>query len=561
MSQDTINPSYLDRAIADPDRGFSSWGIWEIWTGPTGAGNYVPNVDDMVIDWDHGIYRVVGVDYTTGLSDLRPWSWKPTEETSDEDVLLASGPGAASEAWRVYLDTRKFPYTLSPDAALHIYGEEAAYYKLFRGSNVTPSGQVLSALYDQNNDFITDSIPMQLVRTPTPGNLAIKAPKSCYTNQRLDDGDTMTMVVYGTGGNVVYKRKLVVENTSLTRRGDDAMRYVQSISLKSAWLSPSDANLVEFPINVDIRTVVLTGVVEYTNGERLEYPITLDGSSRFSLFGLDNYIPTIEGQTVPLVLNYVLQENEYSTIMAVTESGSVTQPYRARTMPVDKAYSVKLFAYPKWVDPIVGYDLEFWLFNLDRREYHRVPRSLVEIADGSRNFDGLDFLSNQRIAFAVNLADVDPRYVNYRHVQTMDVSLRAAGNLRGTNWLVNYEPGVVDPYGAEIEAAVTFVNTNQWYVNLKNGAGSYEAWLNKLYYPVRPLRDTRSEATPPVPTHFAIHTKRRRVEFESIQWEADLPIINDLAEGETLYIEWFKRTSTTDLRLGVTGLPVHVVNQ
>ena len=553
--------SYLDRAIADPDRGFETWLMSEIWTGPTGQGNYVPNPDDMVIDWNAGIYRCAGVDYSTGLSDLRPWSWSGSG-AGDDNAIEASGPGSTTEAWRVYLDTRKFPFNLSVDGAIHIHGEENTHYRLFRGTEISQArGKVVSALYDQNDEFITDLIPLELVGTNQLTNISIKTPKPCYTNERFDDGDVMTIVAYNIHGTQTYRRRLVVENTSMTRRSDDSMKYIRAISLESEWLSKSESNVLEIPINVDMRTVVVMGVVEYSNGDKKRYPITVEGSTRFSLYGLNGYIPTIEGQSAPLILNYVLQPDEYSTVMEVTETGSIVQSYRIRTMPVDKTYSVKLFAYPSWNQSTGAYDMEFWLYNIDRRDFHRIPKGVVELYDTSRAFDGLDFLSNQRVAFSVLLSAIDARYANYRHVQTMDISLRQAGTIRGTNWLVHFEPGNGDPYGAQMEAAMTFVNTNQWYVDLSNGAGGWEDWLNKLYYPVKPLRDTRSEIRPPEPTHFIVHTKRRQYEFDKSQWNAMLPIVNDLSEGENIYIEWIKRTSTTDLRLGVTGVPVHVINQ
>ena len=42
----------------------------EIYTGPTGTGRYVPNIEDAVWDWTAGVFRVVDVNITTGLSTL-----------------------------------------------------------------------------------------------------------------------------------------------------------------------------------------------------------------------------------------------------------------------------------------------------------------------------------------------------------------------------------------------------------------------------------------------------------------------------------------------------------
>lgn len=546
--------------IIDPDRPFTTWLINEIYTGPGKPGRYVPNVDNLVMDWDQGFFRVSTVDYTTGLSVLVPWTIKTTPtEISDEDILLGISSGYQSEMWRVYLDTRTVPFVLEVDGRLHVYGGAAEYCKIFKGTDISVHGEVISAFYDQNDSFLGENIPLELVANEAINNRAIKAPMVGYTGISLPDGEVVTVVIYSAAGNVVSKAKMLIENTSLVRRADASRKYVTGIHLISPFLSESDPALIEFPININIGTVMMMGVVTYSDGSTIQVPITEDGATRFSLFGLRNYVPTIEGQTVDLTLNYILAENEYAYIQGPTENGSIVERYRARTVQADKAYSVKLYAYPVWKDDTTGYNLEFWLYNLDRREFNRVSRSQVEVQAGSRNFDGMDFLTTQRLSVSVNLNQVDVKYSSYRHVQTFNISLRAPGTERRTNWMINFNPNNTETYGENLEAEMTFIDTNYWLVKVGNGFHSKEEWLRKLFYSTQPLYDINSELEAPVPTHFALRTKTRRVEFNIEQWNDDLQLYNDLEEGENLAIEWIRRTPATDLQLGVSGLPVHML--
>ena len=52
----------------------------------------------------------------------------------------------------------------------------------------------------------------------------------------------------------------------------------------------------------------LIGVVKYNNGKKVRYPI--NNQTRMRLFGIENYVPSVVGQSVPLVLSYRLDVNE-----------------------------------------------------------------------------------------------------------------------------------------------------------------------------------------------------------------------------------------------------------
>lgn len=547
------------RFIVDPDRGRTFWFLADIYgASPTGA--YVPNPDDAVLDWDSGFKRVAAVDYTTGLSDLRDWTLpRDPEELDPEDVLLGVGPGYTSETWRVYIDTRVDPHILQVDDRLHLYGTQSLNCKIFRGTDITNAGEVVSLFYDQTGAK-SENIPLELVRTPDANNTAIKAVKTGYTTSVIQDGELLTLVIYGEQNNVMSKCKLLAENTSMTRRTEASLKYVTGIGLKTPFLSEADNTIIEFPININIATVVMQGIVYYSDGSTIEMPIGSTDNAKFALLGLDSYVSTIEGDRLPLTLRYRLSADEYAYNTELALNGDFTVRMFAKSVKADNSYSVKLFMYPRWTGPINGYELDFWLYSLDRGAFYQVPRGLVELQGGSASFDGLDFLSVQRLTVGVSLNKVDPKYSAYQHVQSFEVALKAPGSERRTNWNVAFSLGQRPYFGENLEAPVTFYDTNRWTVNLKNNFEVKEAWLRTLFYGIVPLWDTQTETEAPAPTHFVVHTARRQVKFPIDMWDQNLDIVNDLAEGEVLYIEWQRQMPDTVLSLGMTGLPVHQVN-
>lgn len=543
--------------IVDPDRSWKPWNIYEIFllgTDPDEA-VYVPNERDLIVDYEQGFKIVSAVDYTTGQIELIDWVVPgPIAGVPDEDILLGPGPGD-SFSWRCYLDTRNYPYRLRLDGRFQVGGEDLDKARLFLGSDLGASSEVISMWYDQGA-FQGELVPLELLSLSPTENRALKTVKPFFTDRVLDDGQVVTLVVYSTSGVVGHRSKFLIENTDLIRRTEDSMRYVESIRLTGPFIDPSDPSIINFPINVLMSSIALRGIVRYRDGQESELPISLDDSGKFSLFGMQHYVSTIEGDKVPLTLNYRLSEDELAYGGDVTPNGTKTEYYWAVTGPADYAYSLKLYAYPVWRGEMDGYDLEFYLCNLDRQISFTVPRNLVRLQEGSPSFNGLDFISMQRMIFQVSLAELDPRYSNYYHTQNINISLKRPGNEPGNRWEVGFTTGQQVLFGANLDVPLRFVNTNSWRVNLKNALPSKETWLLKLYYAIEPLRDTRTESVAPEPTHFTLRTHRRSYQFPIDMWDQDLTISEGMESGSIITIEWLKRMPDTDLVLGVTGLAV-----
>ena len=548
-------PTTLDVPIFDPQRGFRFWTITELYRGPS-TGRYVPNIDDLVLDWSFGFYRVVAVDLSTGLSRLVPW--KPPVETntiSVNDQLLGVDIAACGESFRIYLDDSVTPHTFAVDSRLHIYGTTATSIKIFLGTDLTNHGNVISAMYDASGTFLGENIPLELVTQPDLHNLAIKTPMVGYTLRQLPDGEVVTAVVYDDLGYVISYSKLLVKNTAFIRTTEANRKYVTGIHLESPFLSAEDDRVLQFPTNLPAESIPATGVVTYSDGTTAKYPAQ---GGRFKLYGLDHFLSTIVGQKIPLVLTYQLESDEYCYGASPGYLKHISEKYWGTTTEYETAYSLKLYAFPQWVDDLHGYALEFYLYTLDRCRVYPVTTK-ARLANNSPAFNPMQYGVRQRLTYLVDLQTVSPHYPPYRHVQTLEVTLLAPGTDQGDKWTVGFSPNNPTPYGVGLHANLRFINTDHWILNLANGLHSQEEWLRHVFYQGEPLFNTHTETQAIPPNYAVLKFKHRTYEIPCIHWDQDLVVVNDLAPGENLKIEFIHRRYENDLQVGIAALPVRVI--
>lgn len=544
--------------IVDKQQGFRMWYIGQIYNPTTNAtGQYVPNVNDLVVDYTAGFLRVTNVDYSTGISTLSPWSPPPSSVPGGvQSLLLGDTPGVQYESFRVYLDTSVTPYVLACDSRLHLYGTTVSYVKIFLGSDISANGHVVSQMYDTSGNFLGENIPTELVAMPDQNNLAIQTPQVGYTLTQMADGELVTIVAYSSDGSAVCTAPALVKNTQFIRTTDASRKYITSIALETPFLSQSNPKLIQYPINMPVDQLNLMGVVTYSDGTQSRIPV--DGT-KFSIYGLQDYVATIQGQVIPLVLTYTLSAGEYTYGATGANQKFITAAYSATTLAEDGAYSVKLFGYPVWQDPINGYRLDWWLYTLDRDVVYNVT-PYVQAAANAPAFNPLLYNTVQNLTVAVNMSQVDSRFANYRHVQTIAITLLAPGNQAGqTDWTIQFSPGQTPAYGVNVQALLSMTNQNLWSLDLSSGFQSQEEWLNNLYFNTLPLYSQTSEATPPTPNFFTLIVGGQAIQIPVTQWNQPITIPGGISDGSPVYLQFFERTSQTDLQLAVAGMVTHLV--
>ncbi len=554
IGTDNVSPIY------NADRRWQIWNMDEIYLGDVASNKYVPKINDVVfeiIGTKITKYIVEDISLTTLIPKFREEDVvNPTNNLTNDDILYGVGPGTQSDTYRVYIDKSVIPYRLDVDHRLMVAGTMCRWAKIFKGALLSDSGNVISRMYDSSGNLLSENIPLELAANHLLDNKTIKIVTPCYTNVDLLDGELVTAVFYDDAGFVVSKRQLLVENTSFIRAVDAAAKYIIGISLKSPFISPNNYKVIAYPINVPLNGLNLIGVVNYSNGEVVEYPV--DGS-KFSIFGFDQYVATLPDQKIKVVLKYSLGPTEYNYVSTVGSEKHISETYEAYTLMADGSYNIKLFGYPVWVDSVNGYALEWFMYNLNRNiRYNVTPYVTINPIYGS--FNPIKYGTVQKLNVSLNIRNADASYKNYIHVQTIDIVLNKQGTERLDNWCVGYSPDQVPKYGLGVYAKALFRNTNDWLLRIDSAIPTFDVWLEKLYYKTLPLLDSYHDELPPMPTHFSLIVNGAYKEFPMSSWNKDLLLDGTFTNNSTLFVQFFIRTSTNDLQLAVAGIPLYFID-
>jgi len=544
--------------VYQPHRRFTTFREEELFMGLAGNKKYVGNVGDIVYSVvGNRIYHkeIVYVDESTKIPTLRKLE-EPDEDTTltDEELLLGRGPGTDSDTYRIFIDKSVRPFYAAIDARLDIRGSMASIGRLYKGADVYDETGRISLLYDASGNFLGNDIPLQLV--DRQDNVAVKIMPPFNTLADLDDGERVTALFLSDEGGMISTRQLTVVNSGFIFKSDRHLRYVTGISLRTDYLSSSDPSIIDFPIGTTQLSMNLRGVVHYSNGDEVEMPV--DGT-KFEFIGLDNFLATSPGKRFKGFLKYKLSDEEVHFGGSVVGAERFFQSeYTIRTLVQDGAYSVKLFAYPNWIDQTNGYRMEYFLMNLDRSICQRVTPH-VRLGENSPAFEPLSLGIKQNLNVQLDLNKALPSFKSHLHAQVIGISLITAGGESGTNWRVEYEPGQNPQFGTGNYGEMVFINANLKRVKLDMGLTEQSEWLERLYRTSKPLMNVVTEADAPSPTHFAIITNAFRTEHLLSEWRDVFDLGQEIYHGHTLYVEFFRRTVNNDLHLAIAGIPLRQV--
>lgn len=533
--------------IYNPEDRWCWWSINEIWLGPTypAANKFVPKVKDYVIDPDTSdIWIVDAVDEITLEPTLRSIHLRDVNyELSMSDILFGVGPSSDSETYRAYLNDSVFPHTLSIDSRNKVHGTMASYAKIFYGTDTSDNGEVLSKVYDNSGNFISEAVPLELVALDSHTNYAIKAVKRCHVTRKMKDGEVITAVTYSDDGHVTSRRQFLIVNSDLIADAQAGTKYITDISLESIWLSPTIADLLVYPLNIPMNALNMMGVVHYSDGSSLRLPV--DGG-KFAMLGLDGRLSTIIGQPNDLVLRYLVGPGEVAYAATGVNGKHIVKPFKIITDNPNDSIAVKLFGFPFWVDANTGYKMQWYLLNMARNVFFDVT-DLVSFAQNTGPYDPKLYGYLQRKSVSLNLRDVSPSFIPFVHTQVIDIVLNTPpSNDLLPAWTVATEANEQYPrYGNQVYGN----RRSNGLVNFAAGHDDQASWLISYYGQTRPLVNLSTEIQAPLPTHFIVNYKGVETEWPISAWDQDLNLAPVTAAGTTVSIRWIRRKASGDLQL------------
>lgn len=537
---DGFTPTY------NPSGRFQLWSIHEIWKGETGKGKFIPKQWDYVLEPETGVmYVVTDLDNVTFIPELTPANIK-------QDVSRDYLTTATNDNYRIYYDKSIDPYTLCVDGFMRVYHSTASFARIYRGTDIDPT-KIISRRYDNNGNFVSHDIPLVMVSYSTHDNYGVKSIPTSNCDVELVDGEACIVVVFDSSGKVVTKVRCVIEETTYVAQAYAEQKYITQIFLKTVFIDETQTSDIHYPVNLPIPSFNPIGVVQYNDGSQVEYPV--DGD-KFRLYGLDQFVSTIMGHKVPLVLSYRLDSNEAALANVDTDGFFVTRPYNLIVSNPNRSYNVKMFVYPVWVDALNGYKYKVFLMNLDRNMLYDIT-NITGLTSSSPSFNPLAYGIMQRLTFMVDLAKVNGAYSSFLHVQTVDIILRgqATDTTLVTPWEVgNQVPSTVPYYGSNLRAVRN--NTVNQKVYIGNNIATVEEFINRLYKSTQPLFNPMTETEAPTPTHIEICYLGKTVFTAIGNYDQEVVFDTPVAMNSNVEVVFYKETVTGYLKLSVASLLV-----
>lgn len=531
----------------------------ELYKGPFEVANpNDPNLERRIprVGWwicdESGFYRVnvVHDDNTCTYDRIYPGQ-------GDDYANIITGPAVHqyTSPFRLMVDPTTTPVRFRVDDAMIFRGSEPVYYKVFKGSDITSNGRIVSTAVDGSGKPTNANLLLETVNKPNTDNQLIKVARGGHLLEILADQEMVTVVAYRQDGLQVGYRPAVVCHVSNLAPLDLAKRTIIAISLETPFLNKDDDHLIDIPVNMLTQSAVVMGVVTYNDGSIARLPIN---GGKFKLNGFENFVSTSAGAMFDVGLSYTLSDDE----LAFDALGNVpvrtkVEEFKVRAINPDGNYTAKLYAVPVWNSGAGEYRLQWYLYNMERKVVYNVTGK-VEFTPGY-SFSGKLYATKQNLRVAINMGDVDDYFINYRHVANLAITLvnPASAQNQPTYYRIDYDDQYSYGNGVRVDCTPNPTQVNTFNLNFANGCTTVDEWLNKVYYPTVPLYYTSAEDLPPNPTEVKVRSVdnswNRVIEIDDVLKPVsgiNLP----MHQGDTIIFEFGARTDTELLQLSMASM-------
>lgn len=517
----------------------------------------VPTEGEIVIDTiNHVFLEVAHVDrHGTWKTTFKPWEVIHQSQVDEYPLFPRHEYGFLQGELALMIDFSVRPPVARVDA--NATAPNAAFGHLYLGDPINDT-QIISARYS-GVDFIDDQVPVSPVVLDNLENLTIMGADT-FSVQRgvkeLPNGTRCTLIYKDQAGVPIPPMyPVVVQHCAHLRDHELGKRYVKSIELISPWFTNTALpKTLHIPINLVLKSVEFRARIHYSDGTSSDpLPVnTFNGDNGFTIAGLDQWKPTVPGQSSnALVLTYAFKEHEQAYMAQPGAPRHMSETYTIVATPSEGVYSPRIYSYPYW-DPAVGWKLRHFLTDLDRK-YCRDVTDVVTLNDASPVFEGRRYGEEQNMIFNLNMRNVSANYEPWSFVQYTTITLYNDAVAEGRKWDVRHSYGKP----AFSSMVVEFIPQSGGGVRARfAGVKTVEEFMDKGYWLFEPMMDPRSEVKAPTPTHFDLvrTNNTTRIGIPISEFSA-LPINEiSLANGEGLYIRWVrKELDGNELQLGVSA--------
>lgn len=528
----------MSELLISPAGKFMEWNITDIY--PTG--NVVPKVNDGVRDWNVGLYRVISV--VNNIAVLERWD--PTRglsmNTSVSFISSLSGyqPSVIN---RAFVNNQSSPRSLSLDTRFEIIGTENAYCKVFKGTDVTHQGQVISRNYTNTSE----NIPLNVLRSDAPG---YKRPESIYLTIPVLDDEVISVVSYSNTHTPTGVTRFVVVNSSVIKPLEASSKYIVDVQLVTPLLSTSETDVIIAPAGVSVNPSSMSARLIYNDGDVVE-DVPIDGV-KCALLGVENFNTTWPSNNVSVVLAYYPDADEPAINVLSGNNRVVSHIYALRTEPVAADFTYRIYIVPVYDYSTSSYTLEYWLTNAGLEYLINLTESGVDVTVTQPGGEDIDLTSAsfgilQHLHISVNIGDVIPGIGDYTFSQITRITLEAPiyGSAGNKPWVILYSPNALPAYGNQNSVRFIGRNTADRELDVSIALDDQTDWIVRLYENLFPTYDAEIFDEMPMPSHFRIHWKTTSGwevgDYIPVEdWETLIPTFrsDSYTNMETIVLTW-----------------------
>ena len=474
--------------LIELDRGWRQWRLSDIYQGPNvvPSGEIVANVDDGVIDWDVGQYRVLSVDA----------NHVPTLELMTSYATINNGVGDVSPMI-AYYDNHTSPFTLSIDDRFIVHGTDAVHLKVFKGTDVTPeTGEVVSLRHNADGTVAGENIELERIDVNNP---AIRRPRVIDTLVQLPAGELVTVVVYTHAGGPIRTESFRVTHSTAIRRSETSELLLYAITIVTDTIDLVNAKLLNVPLNSNAQQSDYRATLRYTNGTSVEVPV--DGV-KTRLHGLPEFNSSVTGVVGELLLSYYPDNNEGVINARSPYLHSISNRYQITTISQDYDNTFRIYITPRWNSVSGKYDNSYYLTNIDYNLLIEIDPVLLVIDNGENGV--INYApggGTQSLNITLNISDVIPiGYTGLTLTQVTNIVYDAP--TADSPWIIDYFGNDIDAFGANVK--FQYADTSQYPLDITAGVDVLADWLQLLYWSLHPLRDLAVNTHAPEPSHFRL---------------------------------------------------------
>lgn len=532
----------------------------EIYLGTGGAGvtKHVPNVGDKITkrDYGEGFITAIDPDPDNPVPTIRwvlLYGIVSGVDPDSDSIITASSSFQASAITRCYIDDSVDPIVANIDSRWRSH-LDASHGKLFLGTDTSElTGVVISAQYNSSGVYTGENVPYV---NDDADNPTTKRATAFNIKQSVPAESTVTLVDYSSAGNAIGEQRFLTVNSASMRPASASSVQLTGFTLESVLMDPDDSSKIITPVNTTLDTTTFSITLNYSDGSKVEN-VSIDGS-KAKMSG-HKFNTMLTGDPSHITVSYYPAANEPFTGGSPGVKPHFTNVYEINTQVLDTDFVLQLMCVPTYKSLISGFDLEWFLFNLDRDILIDVT-SAVTVGDNLRagaDFDGTLYDTTQELSVRLTTDTVLPGvYPKHVHSQLVNITLSVPGTSDDyTPWVIDYQLGgtfLVGP--GEYLSCSTFGNGT---FNLGLRFDDVDKWLYELFYKAIPLYDSSVEVHAPEPTHVRVTygSAEKTVAIGDWDQNQEFPAgTATLEEGKTVKLDWYFEVSGDKRWMATTPL-------